>query len=71
MKQLTGVDAVSANYDYYGLPTYTSGDKEYSVASDENEVYRAVVAEVESLLDEIGYDAFSWDNMGGIEKLEI
>lgn len=68
VKQLTGVDAVSANYDYYGLPTYTSGDKEYSVASDENEVYRAVVAEVESLLDEIGYDAFSWDNMGGIEK---
>lgn len=68
VKQQTGEEAVSAGYDTFGLPTYKSGGEEYAVASDEKQVHEAVVQEVESILDDVGYDAFNWDNMGGIEN---
>lgn len=68
VKQLTGEDAELTEWTTYGLPTYKSGDEEYAVASDEQEVYNAVVEEVESIFNDVGYDAFNWDNMGGIEN---
>lgn len=68
VKQLTGEDAELTEWTTYGLPTYKSGDEEYAVASNEQEVYNAVVEEVESIFNDVGYDAFNWDNMGGIEN---
>jgi hypothetical protein len=68
VKQLTGEDAELTEWTTYGLPTYKSGDEEYAVASNEQEVYNAVVEEVESILDDAGYDSFNWNNMGGIEN---
>lgn len=68
VSQLTGEVAELTKWTTYGLPTYKSGNEEYAVASDEKEVYNAVVEEVESILDDVGYDAFNWDNMGGIEN---
>lgn len=68
VSQLTGEVAELIKWTTYGLPTYKSGNEEYAVASDEKEVYNAVVEEVESILDDVGYDAFNWDNMGGIEN---
>lgn len=68
VSQHTGEEAELTEWTTYGLPTYKSGNEEYAVASDEKEVYNAVVEEVESILDDVGYDAFMWDNMGGIEN---
>lgn len=68
VSQVTGEAAELIEWTTYGLPTYKSGNEEYAVASDEKEIYNAVVEEVESILDDVGYDAFNWDNMGGIEK---
>ncbi len=68
VSQHTGEAAELTEWTTYGLPTYKSGNEEYAVASDEKEVYNAVVEEVESILDDVGYDAFMWDNMGGIEN---
>ena len=68
VQQQTGEEASLLNYKIFGLPVYKSGNEEYAVATDENQIYNAVVQEVESLLDDVGYDAFLWDNMGGIEK---
>lgn len=68
VSQHTGEAAELTEWTTYGLPTYKSGDEEYAVASDEKEVYNAVVEEVESILDDVGYDAFNWGNMGGIEN---
>lgn len=69
VKEVTGAtDVKPTNYDNYGLKTYDADSEEWSITDNYKEVEEAVKEDISNLLDDLGIDAFLWDNMGGIEN---